>query len=92
MTSEDDGGPPNEVVDIESLEGQKTQDIRRHRFREKLALAVTAMVGSTIIAAIFAAALSPVNGTAIKDIAVGVMPELIVAYGMIISFYFGTKH
>jgi hypothetical protein len=90
-TPEADDRQNDVVVEILPLDQQKTEEVRTHRFREKLALGVTIMVGTTIIASFLAAALAQNNAGTVKEIAVAVIPELIVAFGVIIGFYFGTK-
>jgi uncharacterized membrane protein len=59
--------------------------------RETLALPVLPIVGGNISLAVVCMALLPSRASAIKDFAVGVLPEPIVVLGMVMAFYFGSK-
>jgi hypothetical protein len=87
-----DGSPVDEnVLYINSLSEQKIEERRKPLIRERLALAMTFVVGLAVVASIAASAIST-NAPAVRDIAVAVMPELLVVYGMVIAFYFGQQH
>lgn len=77
-------------IEIKPLEEQKTVDRRTPVVRERLAIGLMVIVPVTIIAALVAAAVSH-NAATIKEIAVVVIPPLIVALSGILGFYFGTK-
>jgi hypothetical protein len=85
-----DGDDVN-IIEITTLEEQKTEERRKPMIRERLALGMTAVVGLSMLASILATAISP-NSGAVRDLIVPIMPELLVVYGMIIAFYFGQQH
>jgi hypothetical protein len=85
--SEDD----EKVIYISSLAEQRTEERHKPLIRQQLALGLTFVVGLAVVVSIAAAAWSA-NATAVRDIAVAVMPELLVVYGMVIAFSFGQQH
>ncbi len=79
------------IIEIEPLEDQKTVELSNIVIREKIALRLTLMVSCIVLVTILAVALSGTNAAAIKDVAITVIPELIVILGTIVGFYFGSR-
>ncbi len=78
-------------IEIGSIIEQKTEDRAVNSVREKLAIRLTLMVGVAVVATIGTAAAFPANTASIKDVAVPMIQNLLVVYGMVIAYYFGAS-
>lgn len=86
MVHQDDEIP---VLDIKPLGTPKTIDRRTGIIRERLALGLTALVAMCIVAQFVTIWVAPEHAALVKEMVP--MREMIVIYGTIIGFYFGSK-
>ncbi|WP_316204525.1 hypothetical protein [Bradyrhizobium sp. SZCCHNS3051] len=86
MAKSDDQIP---VLDIKPLTTPKLVERRTGVVRERLAVSLTALVALCILGQIAAVLVSPANAPLIREEIP--MRELLVIYGTVIGFYFGSK-
>ena len=78
-------------ITIAPLEEFKLKERQKDLVREKIAMILTYATVAISLTPIVGAVIFPEKATAIRDVAVSIIPAVAGIYGTIIGFYFGEK-
>jgi hypothetical protein len=79
-----------EIV-VRPLEEIQLRERQKNPVREKIAMRLTYAIVAISLTPILGAAIFPEKATAIRDVAVSIIPAVVGIYGTIIGFYFGEN-